>query len=48
MEHITLRIRTIKLEGKSEKRYPIRYGKPIVVINPDLAETLAKQMKEPR
>ena len=45
MEEITLRIKTGRLkEAKSKKRYPIRYGKPIVVINPDMVERLSEQI----
>lgn len=47
MKEIALRIKTIKLKGgKNTKRYPIRYGEPIVVINPDVAKKLVKQIKE--
>lgn len=47
MKKITLRIRTGKLkEAKGTKRYPIRYGKPIVIVNPDVVERLVEQIKE--
>lgn len=47
MKEIALRIKTIKLkEAKDTKRYPIRYGEPIVVINPDAVKRLVKQIKE--
>jgi len=45
-EVVTFELKTVKLKAKSTKRYPIKYGEPVVVINPDMIESLAKQMKE--
>jgi len=47
IEKITLEIKTVELKGRKDtKRYPIRYGEPVVVINPDVVEKLVKQIRE--
>ena len=41
---LVVMIETTKIESGSGKRYPIKYGKPVIAINPEVVEKIIKQI----
>ena len=37
-------IKTVKIKLGSGKHYPIKYGKPVIVINPEAVEKIIEQV----